>query len=128
MLADLPDTPSTPLFPPAVVQKARLLKKLWAIVQLDVQWRDDFLRIHGRHAVLAREQFSEGVEFWFRLLKQLFSDFYRECKPLEQDMGADSAVRAISGQMLMYLGDLCKFRTRLEEGEMRSESGAGVKK
>ena len=41
VLAELPDTQAKPLFPPEVAQRARLLKKLWAIAQLDIQWREE---------------------------------------------------------------------------------------
>ena len=64
--------------------------------------------------MVAREAFSEGVESWFRMLKQVFTDFYRENKPLELDVTADCAIRQIAGQMLMYLGDLCKLRVKME--------------
>lgn len=69
VLADLPDTPAKPLFPPEVAQKARMLKKLWAIATLDLQWREEQIKIIGRHAVVAREAYSDGVESWFRMLK-----------------------------------------------------------
>ena len=51
---------------------------------------------------------------YFVLLKDIFSNIYRDQKPLSSDLKCENAVRALSAQHLLHLGDLCKFKSRLE--------------
>ena len=51
---------------------------------------------------------------YFNLLKDIFSDIYRDKKPLSSDLVCENAVRALSSQHLLYLGDLCKFKSKYE--------------
>jgi len=47
---------------------------------------------------------------YFDLLKNIFSDLYRERNPLASDLKCDNAIRSLSAQHLLHLGDLSKFK------------------
>jgi hypothetical protein len=53
----------------------------------------------------------------FNQLKDIFSNIYRDRKPLSSDLKSDNATRALSAQHLLHLGDLCKFKSKYEEAK-----------
>lgn len=84
------------LFPIELVDRKRFLKRLWAIIHLDVQNKEDILKYHGKHSVSARDEYFNTIEFYFQVLKRIFSELYRDRNPLSTELKFENAVRALS--------------------------------
>ena len=79
-----------------MVDKKRFLKRLWAIIHLDISNKEDILKYQGKHSVSARDEFFNTIEFYFSVLKRIFSELYRDRNPLSTDLKYENAVRALS--------------------------------
>ena len=86
---------SQSMFPIEDVDKKRFLKRLWAIIHLDVQNKEDILKYHGKHSVSARDEFFRTTDFYFDILKKIFSEMYRDRNPLSTDLKYENAVRSL---------------------------------
>ena len=100
------------LFPIEVVYKKRFFKRLWAIIHLDISNKEDILKHHGKHSVSARDEYFNTIEFYFSILKRIFSELYRDRNPLSTDLKFENSVRALAAQHLLHLGDLCKMKAK----------------
>ena len=49
------------------------------------------------------------------MVKQCFGDIYSAYSPLETDLQFDNSIRSLASQHLVYLGDLCKFKGRIQK-------------
>ena len=74
----------------------RLLKRLWGVVHLEVQNKEDIFKLQGKKSVAAWDDFKGITEMYFNLLKDIFSDIYRDKKPLSSELVCENAVRALS--------------------------------
>ena len=92
----------------------RLLKRLWGVIHLEVENKEDIYKSSGKNSVSAWDEFKSITEMYFVLLKDIFSNIYIDRKPLSSDLKCENAIRALSAQHLLHLGDLCKFKSRLE--------------
>lgn len=54
-------------------------------------------------------------------MKDIFSNIYRDRKPLSSDLKCENAIRALSAQHLLHLGDLCKFKSKYETDSKKDE-------
>ena len=66
------------------------------MVHLEVQNKEDIFKLQGKKSVAAWDDFKGITEMYFNLLKDIFSDIYRDKKPLSSELVCENAVRALS--------------------------------
>ena len=64
------------LFTLEQIESKRLLKRLWAVINLEIKNREEVLIFHGKNSVSAREHYFSTIDFYFKLLKLIFSKIY----------------------------------------------------
>ena len=52
---------------------------------------------------------------FFQVVKQAFSDIYQAFTPLETELKFDNCIRSLASQHLVFLGDLCKFKIKIQK-------------
>ena len=84
---------------------------------MDLQNQEDiFYHLEGgKNSVSAWAEFIQVTNFYFDLIKGIFSDIYRERSPLQTDLKFDNHLRALAAQHLLHLGDLCKFKQKIAD-------------
>lgn len=75
----------------------------------------------SKNSETAWDSLFKIIEFYFNILKDVFSDLYRDHNPLATDLKYENAVRSLSAQHLLHLGDLCKYRAKFEKKSKKKE-------
>ena len=77
------------------IVKKRMLKRLWSVIQLDIKNKEDSYTKQGLNSVRAREEFGQCTDYYFSVLKDIFSEIFRNRQILKQELKFENAIRAL---------------------------------
>lgn len=95
----------------------RLLKRLWGVLHLEVQIKEEAFKKSNGKSVQAWDDFQKVNEMHFETLKSIFINIYKDLNPLITDLKFENPLRALTAQHLLHLGDLSKYKTKYHPDE-----------
>jgi hypothetical protein len=93
------------------ILKKRLLKRLWGILILEIQNAEQFFKKYDE-SFKAWEKFQAATEKHYETMKSIFQSVFKEARPLETDLDSQSLGRRLAGWLLLYMGDLSRYKAK----------------